>query len=280
MSLIAQVTCWLNEVANALGRLLLAPIAVLPGWLSLSLVAVVTGIAMLWAFKYTSRQKAIRAVRNDIKAHLLALKLFKDSPSVTLRAQARVFGGAFRLMGLSIVPLLVMTIPMCLLLSQLALWYQARPLQIGEEAVVTVRLNHANPSLVQKLQWLPIDAVECNIGPIRVPSEDKVVLNLVARLNGIHPLTFDIDQQRVTKDLVIGEGLQRVSIERPEWHWTSILLHPAEHPFGPDSAFRSIEIEYPSRSSLLSGTSSWLPFWFITSMISAWLARPWLKVDI
>jgi hypothetical protein len=141
MDALAQIVAWLNVPANALGRFLLAPIAVLPGWLSATIVSAATGLLLLVVFKYTSNQRAIGRVRDDIKAHLLALKLFRDSTSVTFRAQGRILLGAFRLMVLAIVPMLVMVVPVCLLLGQLALWYQSRPLKIGEEAVVTVKLR-------------------------------------------------------------------------------------------------------------------------------------------
>src|SRR5919109_2369001 len=141
MDLLTRIVVWLNALANAAGRILLAPVAYLPGWLSATLVAAITGVVLLVVFKYTSNQRAIKRVRDDIKANLLALKLFKDSPAVTLSAQGCVFRGAFLLMIYAIVPMLVMALPVCLMLGQIALWYQARPLTVGEEALVTLRLK-------------------------------------------------------------------------------------------------------------------------------------------
>jgi len=37
--------------------------------------------------------------------------------------------------------MLVMIVPISLLLAQMGLWYQSRPLSPGEETVVTVKLN-------------------------------------------------------------------------------------------------------------------------------------------
>ena len=136
-----QIVIWLNALANALASVLLAPIAMMPGWLSATLIAAITGVLMLLAFKYTSNQSAIKRVRNDIKANLLALSLFKDSIPVSLRSQGRILCAAGRLLGLALIPMLVMLVPMCLLLGQLAAWYQARPLHIDEPVVVTVRLG-------------------------------------------------------------------------------------------------------------------------------------------
>src|SRR5262249_54850919 len=146
MDALAQVVVWLNAVSNALGRVLLAPIGLLPSWLSATLVAAVSGLLLLLAFQYTSNQRAIPAVRNDIKPNLFTLKLFRESPWVTLRAQGRVLWGAVRSAALTAVPLLLMALPVGLLLGQLALWYQARPLRVGEETVITMKLNGTPPS--------------------------------------------------------------------------------------------------------------------------------------
>ena len=43
MSALAQIVVWLNIVANAVGRVLLAPLAAVPGWLSNTIVAAVLG---------------------------------------------------------------------------------------------------------------------------------------------------------------------------------------------------------------------------------------------
>ena len=84
--MLAQLAAWLGAAADVLGRVVLAPLGTLPGWLSATIVAAVTGVLLLVAFKYTSNQRAIKRVRDDIDANLLALKLFKDSTAVTLRS--------------------------------------------------------------------------------------------------------------------------------------------------------------------------------------------------
>ena len=93
---LVHTALWLNTIANALGWLVLAPIGVLPGWLSATAVSTVTGVLLLAGFKYTSNQAAIKRVRDQINADLLALKLFKDSARVALEAQGRILRGRKR----------------------------------------------------------------------------------------------------------------------------------------------------------------------------------------
>src|SRR5262245_55790156 len=182
MDWLVSVIVGLNTVANALGSLLV-PIGWMPDWLSATLVAVATGVAMLVMFKYTSNQRAIKRVRRGIRANRLAAKLFSDNAGLGFRAQGRVLFGAFRLLLLAVVPILAMTVPMVLLLAQLGLWYQAAPLRVGEEAVVVVKLNADSTA-----ELAPSEAVEDVSGPVRVISRREVCWNIRARQPGYHRL--------------------------------------------------------------------------------------------
>jgi hypothetical protein len=280
MDTVTHIVVWLCAVANVLGRVLLAPVAEMPGWLSATLIACVTGLGLLVVFKYTSNQRAIKRVRNDIRANLLALKLFKDSPVVTLRAQARVFRGAFQLMLLAIVPMLVMAIPVCLMLGQIALWYQWRPLRVGEEALASLTFARDAASTMPDAQLEPSAAFKTLIGPVRVPSERAVYWSIKAKQPGLHRLNFYFTNGTAQKELAVGDGFMRTSQKRPGWSWSEILLHPWETPFPRGSSVYSIDVQYPARDSWTSGTDKWIAYWFVVSMVAAFIVRPWLNVSI
>ena len=279
-SILAWIAAWLNVVANALGRWLLFPLGVLPGWLSATIVAAVTGVLLLAVFKYTSNQGAIQRVRNDIDAHLLSLKLFKDSARVALRSQGRILLGAGRLFVYAIVPMLVMALPVTLVLGQLGLWYEARPLHVGEESVITLGLGNDVGSTWPAVSLEPTDALEVTAGPVRVRSRREVCWNVKALKPGGHHLAFRVGDQTVAKELAIGDGFMRVSAERPGWDVSSILINPWEAPFRPGDPVRSIAIAYPERPSWTSGTGYWLIYWFAVSMVAALCFRRTLDVKV
>jgi hypothetical protein len=277
---LAHVVSWLNVPADTLGRLLLFPIGLLPGWLSATLVAAVSGVLLLLVFKVTSDQRAIKRVRDDVNANLLALKLFKDSAAVAFRAQGRIMVGAGRLLVLAVVPMLVMAVPVFLLFAQLGLWYECRPLHAGEEAVVTMALNGDAAAPWPEVSLEPADAADTMVKPVRVLSRREACWNVKAREAGTHRLVFRVDGQTVTKELAVGDGLMRVSTRRPAWDWWDALLHPGEPPFRPDAAVRSIEIDYPPRTSWTCGAGWWMWYWFAVSMIAALCFRRALNVHV
>jgi len=280
MDFLAHIISWVNVLTNAFGRFFLAPIAVLPGWVSNTIISVVTGVFLLVIFKYTSNQRAIGRVNDDIKAHMLAIKLFKDSISVTLHAEARVFKGALLKLLHAIVPMLVMIFPVSLLLAQMSLWYQSRPLSPGEKTVMTVKLNGNIGEPWPTVSIEPTPAAKVTVGPVRIFSRREICWEIEALKKGHHRIALHVNQHQIEKELVIGDGFMRVSSMRPAWNWANILTHPAENPLGPDSIVQSVTIDCPDRLSWTSGTDCWLIYFFIAAMVFALILKPFLRVRI
>jgi hypothetical protein len=270
---LTQVVVMLNAGANFLGQPL-AFISALPGWLSAAIVAVASGIGLLLVFKQTSNQRAIKRTRHQIRANLLSVKLFFDSPMIGFQGQLSALVGALTLLVLAVVPILVMLVPVTLLLGQLALWYQARPLKNGEDTIITLKLHGDRTAPWPSVKFDPQDAVEVTHGPVRVISQREICWSLRAKQNGLHTLTFHVDGYTVEKELVVGDGFMRVSQRRPDWDWSDVMLHPAEPPFPSGSLVRSIDIQYPARSD------TWVYSWFIVSFISGFLFRGVFKVNL
>jgi len=248
MSFLAQIITWLNVPLNAAGELLTVFVAAVPGWVSNTVISAVMGVLLLVLWKYTSNQDAIGRVKDDIKANMLALKLFKDNISVTLQAQGRAFKGAGGLLFHAIRPLLVVIVPICLIMAQMALWYQARPLLPGEEALVIMQLNGDIDSAWPDVSIASMPTADVTIDQTRAFTERQIYWKIKARENGLNNIVFQANNEQVEKQLAIGEGFMRVSLQRPGWHWFDIFENPSEKPFGPDSIVQSISVEYPAVS--------------------------------
>src|SRR5438128_12151774 len=80
------------------------------------LLSLIIGLLMVVVFCYTSDQKAIRLAKDQLKAHLLAVRLFQDQLPVVLR----LYGGIVRCTGpclrMACKPLLLVIIPMTFLI--------------------------------------------------------------------------------------------------------------------------------------------------------------------
>ena len=278
MTLLAQLIAWLNVVGNILFGLLEKPMESLPPWLSLTVISAVLGVLMLILFKHTSNQAAIGKVRDTIKAQLLAMKLFKDNIPVVLKSQLKIIVNAFLLLLHSFRPMLVMIIPFSLLLGQLGLWYQSRPLAVGEEALVTVQLADSDADPMPLVSLQPSAAAGVMTGPVRVPSKRQVYWQIQAKEAGKNTLTFQVADQQVQKRLAVGDGLMSVSMTRPGLNIADLILHPAEKPFAKTSPVQSIGITYPDRPSKVTGSDFWIVSLFVISMAVAFLLKPFFNV--
>jgi uncharacterized membrane protein (DUF106 family) len=270
----------INSVANTAGDLLQVPVAACPGWLSITVMSAAVGVLALIVFKYTSNQKAIGRVRDDIKANLLAVKLYQDNFAVAMRSQGRVLTGAFRLLFYSMVPMLVLIMPVCLVLAQMGSWYQARPLQ-PEDDQVTVQLKMNDTSgTPPRVMLEPLPAARLLAGPVHVASRGEMYFKLQPLENGNHTLIFHVGDGRYAKQMVIGTGLMRLSPKRPGAHLGDVLMYPLEKPFASVDPVQSISIAYPARDSKMYGTDWWVVYFFLASMAFAVLCKPLLKVRI
>ncbi|MBU0717675.1 MAG: protease inhibitor I42 family protein [Planctomycetes bacterium] len=265
----------LNAICTSIADGVYAVLGLFPVWLGLTIVSAIAGVVALVAFGCLSNQPAIGRAKDDIKANLLALKLYKDEIRVTLRSQWRLLCAIGRLQRYMLAPMLILLLPMMLLLAQMGVRYQWRPVHVGEQ--VNVRLKLAEPLAEgAEITLVASSGVVVEAGP--APGGGEVWWRLRAAEPGTHRLTFSAGAATVAKELVVGDEFRRVSAVRPGRLWTRQLLHPIERVLPRGGAVEFIEIEYPDRESWFSGANWWVLSFFVISMLVAILLRPVFNV--
>ena len=178
MNAVASVIAALNTVSNALFALVFAPVALLPGWLSITLISAVLGVVVFVIFMYTANRSAFSRVVDTIMASILAVFLFRDNIGVTMRSEARLLVCSVKLLWYSLFPVLIMSLPLVFVLAQMGMWYQFRPPVPGMETVqVKLQLQE------QQGEWPAISlaenaAVRVVTGPVRLFSRSEVYWEL------------------------------------------------------------------------------------------------------
>jgi hypothetical protein len=272
----------LNQALCALFDLLFAPFREANPWIGFAVVCVATAALMLLAYRYTSNQPAIRITKDRIKAHLLEVRLFRDDPGTVLRAQGLLILYNLKYLGHSIIPLLVMIVPLSLLLIQLDLRFGHRPLAPGESALVVLRLN---PGLKPTTQEISLDSpsgVSVDTPPLRIDSLSEVDWRIRGVEPGTHTLRVRIGQEVFEKRLEARSGgLPALSPARPGDGWMDQLLNPAEPPLPPGSAATSIEIRYPGREMSVFGVHlHWMVPFFVLSIFLGLSLKGLFRVEI
>ena len=238
-----------------------------PFW-SLVGISFLGGILMVWIFGKVSDQDAIKHTRSRMSAELIALRLFKDDLKVFFRIQYSILIWTLRYLRQSIVPMLILMIPVVLILIQLNLHYAMKPLGVGEETLVNVTLRDA-ATLAQNPE-ISLQAggeVEIETAGVRIPERREISWRVRGGTPGDLELVVKVGDESVTKQMSVGGRQEGVSSLRTGEHWLTNLLYPGEAPIPKQSAIESIEILYPELDlSIFGWGMNWLILFFVLSM--------------
>jgi len=258
-------------------------------WIGMILISFLTALLMLFVFRFTSNQEGIRRVKNKIKAHLLELGLFKDSLSLSLKAQGNILRNNLKYISYSAKPLLVMIIPLILILIQLNVWFGYEALTPGQETILKVKLEEGQNPLDINIALEPSTGFDIQTPPLRIEEEKEINWRLQAREKGVHDLTFIVNGQRLTKKVAIAQRpLSKISPLKVRRSFINELINPGESPVPRDVPIKTIEVKYPAkdmnffgwRIPWLLGIPPWLVVYFALSIILGFVFKGIFKVEI
>ena len=245
----------------------------------LVVISAVFGIVALLVIRYCSNQTAVGAVKDRIKANMLAIKLFKDDLPTMFRSFAVVIGSAFKLQLLMIPPLLVMIVPMVMVCAQMAGRQEWRPLEVGERGVLVLALNQGLSQDALAIDPQVPDGVTL-FSRNRAPAAREVAWNVEGSRPGRYTVSFPVAGQTVTKEIVIGRQLERVSPKRHRGGWLDSFLYACEQPLPAGSPVQAITITLPDVDSWFYGSTWWVVWFLILSIAVALILKPVFKVKL
>lgn len=210
-----------------------------PFW-GLLVMSVVTGVVLLFVFKYTTNQKQMKIVKDRIKMHFIELRLYQDDMGVVWKTQGRILKQNLQYVRLVIIAAIVIIIPVVFVMIDMDYRFGHRPLGPGEAAIVKVKL--AGRGGLPDVDLIAPEGVVVETPRLRIPVEREVDW----RVHGTQPGQFDlsvlVDGQQLTKRLTVGKVFPSLS----------------EKPLPKGSMVESIEVAYPTRQFRFD---SWIGHW-------------------
>lgn len=275
---------WINTILTAIGDVLLAPIRWASPAIVLIVLSVVAGVLMTVVFRYSSDQKGLTRVAKLTKSQLMCLRIFKEDLGVAIRCQRDILKSIGRRLWLSLPPMLVLFIPFVLILTQMSIRYERRPIRSGESVVLAVQLTPDSWSRdSDKLTIQVPSGVVIETPALRDEEARTVYWRLGLRQPADAPITLHAGFHTIEKSFIGTDDTARlcnVSPRRPGAGFFDRLIYPGEPGFGGDSPVQSVDLRYPPRSTPIFGID--MPWWgtfFIVSMLAAICVRPFLKVQ-
>jgi hypothetical protein len=249
-----------------------------PVW-ALLFISFLTGIVMLWVFGKVSNQKAIERLRNQTRGNLLGVLLYQHDLKVVLRLHGLILRDTLFYLGHTLLPMLVLTVPLVPVLAQLNLFFSSRPLQPGETAVVKLRLNDSAEGPAE-VNLEGNSAVRVETPGVHIPSEGEIAWRIRAAQLGAGQLIFRIGQETVEKEVRVG-GRWGAAPTRKTGNWLDLLLYPGEEPLESGQRAKSIEVRYQPLSLTVMGWDlHWLILFFILSITVSFAFKGVLGVEL
>jgi len=271
-----------NSFFGKIFDVLFIPFRNLSPWYGMVFISFLIGLFMLFVFRYTSNQQGIRRVKNRIKAHLLELRLFKDSFATSLKAQGSILRCNMRYIGFSARPMLVMIIPVILIIIQLYLWFDYQSLSLGEETILKVTLKEDYNPIKVNLILEPSSGFVVETPPLRLEEDREIDWRLRAKEKGVYDIVLVSDGQEIHKKIAIEEKpLSKIIPAKVGKNFFAQVLKPGEAPLPSNSPLESIEILYPSkRMNLFGWRIHWLIVFFVLTIVFGFAFKGVFKVEV
>lgn len=255
------------------------------GWLTspLSIVIVVSlviGLVMVVLFGYTSDQKAIGIAKDQLKAHLLAVRLYRDQIPVVMGSYGKILRGTGRYLKLAFMPLLYVIIPITLLMVQIDRYLGQTPLPTNAPFLLTAHLTGGGDVLNDVTLDLPPE-ITMTAPPVHINADNEIVWRLAGAKDGKYAVKINAGGQTVEKAVCVGSDLPRISTVRLRGQFWNRLFSSAESALPDNSPIESISINYPDRDIDIAGYGmNWIWLFFILSMVAGFIFKELLGIQI
>lgn len=255
-----------HGILSAVFDVLLKPFELMGDLAALVLTSGVFGILALLLFKQISWQAGIKAAKDKIKGHMIAIRIYQDDLAVVFKSVLMILVRNFQYLGLNFGPILPLFVPFVLIASQLVVRYAFDPLEVKDPATVQGLLPGRGSLLEVHMKAgkggevvgltveLPSHLVA--LSPLARNAADGVaVLEFAAIAAGTDDIRFLMNGTVVgTKSVTAGDEPERKMQPERVSSFFSSWLWPAEPTFAADSPLDSVSFEYPERDfGLLPG---------------------------
>ncbi len=245
-------------------------------------LSIVIGLLMVVLFGYTSNQKAIKMAKDQLKAHLLAVRLFQDQLHVVIGSYGRILRGTGRYLKLAFMPLLYVIIPITFLIVQVDRYLGMKPIPRGVPFLLTVGVSGAGNAVNDNDIALELPpAIQMTAPALHVSADRQIVWRLEGNADGKYEVQVIGAGAGVSKAIVVGSSLTRISPERLRGHFWERLFSSAEPALPENSPIESIKISYPERTIDIAGYEmNWIWVFFILSMIAGFIFKELLGIQV
>jgi len=241
-------------------------------------VSLVVGLLMVVLFGYTSDQKAIGIAKDQLKAHLLAVRLYRDQIPVVMGSYGKILRGTGHYLKLAFKPLLYVIIPITLLIVQIDRYLGATPIPRNAPFLLTV---HTGSDVLNDVALDLPPEITMTAAPVHVPSTNEIIWRLTGSKEGKYEVKIAAGGESAAKAVCVGRDLPRISTVRLRGHFWERMFSSAEPALPENIPIESVSINYPDRNIEIAGYGlNWIWLFFILSMVAGFIFKELLGIQI
>jgi hypothetical protein len=210
------------------------------------------------AFRYCTNGEKLRRSRDEMIAHMLGVRLYRDQVAVALSCYARMAGAAVRHLLFIVPALAVLALPMFWLYREIAGRLDYVPPARGEAILLNAHMRSGTALDAVRLE-LPA-FVRVTAPPVRVPQLNEITWRLEPDACGAFDIAVAAGASRATRRMYVCDSLQSLT--------TGERL-PA------DGVIKSLTFDYAERRLVLAGHEfDWELLFFGAAAVFALAFKP------
>jgi hypothetical protein len=268
----------INHFISKLFELILTPFSKLPDMWGILFLSIISSFIVLFAFKFASSPEKIKQAKNQIKANILAIRLYKDSWQITISSFFKSLFFIGRYFSLNMVTLLLVIPFLFPFLPQMEGRYGIQPFKIGDEIIVKMKFSESFENL--KIKMIETPNYKLLIPPVHVHALKEINWKLAAEKEGLTEIQIAVDQHSIKKNIAIGHfsvPLSEYKYNNSQW---GHFLYPLETMMALNYPVLSVSISYPTKLINVFGLSAhWLVYYFIFMLIIVLALKNYFKIE-
>jgi hypothetical protein len=265
----------INYFITRVFDIILYPFSFINEFWGILFLSILMSFVILWIYKWVSSPRLVRAAKDQVKANILAIRVYKDSGKVIGISFLKSLMYTFKYFGLNLLPLLIIIPILFPVFVQMDARYGMRPFEVGEEIVIKAAFSDNPFDLDVQLQDSENFKPKMNpvfINAYKDADRTKPIKEANWKMGAARPgntkIKIKVQDKDFDKDLIIGASRRALSNKKMEASSLEHFLYPAEKLLDGSNELKFIYIRYPGKSISFAGISAhWLVFNLILVVI-------------
>lgn len=260
--MIQKINYFLTHVFD----IILYPFSFIAEFWGIFFLSIIMAFVVLVIYKHVSSPTRIRKAKNQIKADILAIRLYKDLGSVIAASFFKSLWHTTKYFTLNFIPLLLIIPILFPAFVQMDIRYGLKPFPVGDDIMIKAKFNDDLRDL--DIELLDNEYLSPKMKPVFVKALNEVNWKYTASKPGKTVIRIKAGNEIYEKSIIIGSSREAFSNRKMRQSQWSHFLYPVEDILTENGKIDYIKITYPGKSIHFAGFSGqWWVFNLILMLI-------------